>query len=99
MTISTTFSTGRKANVNTAAVQMTSSTVKAEHGVLVRAGAGNSGKIYVGNSSAVTANSADATDGFPLAAGESVVVKVRNADGIYLIADGTNNDDIWWMLV
>ena len=99
MPTSTTFKTGRIADVNASAVQMTTDTTKGDYGVIVRAGSGNSGKLYIGNSSGVTANSADATDGFPLSAGESVVVKVRSPDQIYVIADGANNDDLWWMLV
>ena len=63
--------TGSKSSIGTSAVQLTTTTVKSNQGVQVLADSDNDGTIYVG-SSTVTADGADATTGFPLAAGQSI---------------------------
>ena len=89
---------GRKSSVGTSAVQLTSTSTDASRGVLVKAADDNSGTVYVGNSSSVTADSADATDGFPLAAGEAVLVKVNNASRVYLIGSASGQK-VFWLVV
>ena len=83
------FGHGRKSSVGTTAVQLVTASTPATRGVLLRAAADNSGTVYVGNSSSVTADSADATDGMPLAAGDSLLVKVDDASKVYVIASAT----------
>lgn len=72
---------GRKSSISTSAVQLSASTAPLEYGIEVKAAAGNSGTVYVGSSNAVTADAADATDGFPLAAGDQVFIPRAFADG------------------
>ncbi|MHC4269151.1 MAG: hypothetical protein ACYSWS_03415 [Planctomycetota bacterium] len=95
--VNTAFDHGRNSDVDTAAEQITTTSVAAKFGVLVKAANGNAGTIYVGNSD-VTANSADATDGFELGAGESVLIKVDNANKVYVIASEVNQI-VYWMTV
>jgi len=83
--VQTSFSHGQKGSIETSAVQMTTSSIVAQRGVLVKAATGNEGTVYVGNSNGVTAST-----GFELIAGESVVVPVNNANLVYLVADRSN---------
>ena len=91
------FDHGRNSDVDTAAEQITTTSVTANFGVLVKAANGNTGKIFVGNSD-VTADSADATDGFELGAGESLLVKVDNANKVYVIASAVNQAVYWFVV-
>ncbi len=82
-----------KSSIGTSAVALTGTSTPVRYGVLVKAADGNSGTVYVGYADTVTANSADATDGIPLAAGASLAVPAdklpnRNATDVYLIASG-----------
>lgn len=83
------FDHGRKSGVGTSAVQLAASSTPATRGVLVRAPHDNSGTVFVGSSTSVTADSADATDGLPLAPGESLLIKVNDANKVYVIANAT----------
>lgn len=95
--VTSTFDHGSNRDVDTAAEQITTSSITAKFGVVVKAASSNTGIIYVGNSD-VTAGTTDATDGFELLAGESVTVKVNNANLVYVIASA-NNQIIYWMTV
>lgn len=92
------FAHGRKSSVGTSAVQLVSAATPASRGVLVKAAADNSGTVYVGNSSGVTADSADATDGMPIAAGEAVLVKINDASRVYLIGSASGQK-VFWLVV
>ena len=83
------FDHGRKSGVGTSAVQLVASSAPATRGVLVRASHDNSGTVSVGNSTSVTIDSSDTTDGMPLAPGESLLIKVDNANKVYVIANAT----------
>ena len=98
MTAVPNFLTGRKSSIGTTALQMTTNATKADRGVQITASAGNSATIYVGLSN-VTGDAADATDGFPLAAGESILVPVRDARLIYVLASTGTNSKVFFMLV
>ena len=87
---------GRKSSIGTSAVQMTSVSKKILNGVVVKASTSNSGIVYVGNSSGVTADVADATSGFELTPGESVRVEVSNINKIYLIASALGQKVYYW---
>lgn len=89
-----TFDHGRNSNIDQAAIQITTVSVVANHGVLVKAANGNSGTVFVGNSD-VTADATDATDGFELAAGESITVEVDNVNKIYVIGSADNQVAYW----
>ena len=59
-------------------------------GITVRALAGNTGLVYVGNASV------DSTNGHELAAGVSVFIEVDNVATIYVDA-ATNDDGVSWV--
>ena len=90
--------TGRKSSIGTSAVQMTSTSLVPQYGVSIKAAAANTGKVYVGLSNAVTADSADATDGYELAAGNEVFLPAfalqsgssNNINTIYLIGSASS---------
>ena len=92
------FATGRKSSIGTSAAQLTTTHVHAKRGVQIVADSGNSVSVYVGIST-VTADSADATDGFPLAAGESVVVPVIAPTTIYVRAASGSSSKVFFITV
>jgi hypothetical protein len=81
--------------VGAAAVQVIATATPLRNGVRIVAANANTGKVYVGLSSAVTANSAAATDGYELAAGQSLWVDVWAVPGgdlsnLYVIASAAS---------
>lgn len=83
----------RSLTVGATAVQLSTTSKPAGIGVLIKAGANNSGFIYVGEAATVTALGTDAdTDGFELDAGESVLIPVDDANKIYVI--GSDADQV-----
>lgn len=92
-----TFNTGRKSSIGTSAVALVSATpATSENGVRIVADPNNTAAVYIGKSSAVTANSADATDGYPLYAGREIVIPKEYANEIYVIAP-SGSQAVWWM--
>ncbi|MBX3411572.1 MAG: hypothetical protein KF708_02550 [Pirellulales bacterium] len=79
------FDHGRKSEIGTTAVPLVATSRKGTRGVQLKAAADNSAEVYVGNSD-VTTDAADATDGFPLSAGEGLFVAVDDASKIHLRA-------------
>lgn len=86
-----TFIHGAKSSIGATALALTATkpTTPIRAGVLIRASLSNTGKVYVGASSSVTAASADSTDGFELGAGDSVMVETNDPTTIYLIGSTT----------
>jgi hypothetical protein len=78
------FDHGRKSAIGTTAVQLTTTSAHAPRGVQIKASVANSGTVYVGNSD-VTAGSADATDGFPLGAGDALFLPIDDPSKVYLV--------------
>lgn len=79
------FFTGSKASIGTAQVQLTATKNRLKRGLVVKAAHGNAGTVYVGLTG-VTADDTEATDGFPLTAGESVMVEVTDPSLVFCIA-------------
>lgn len=79
------------------ALPLTTADVTCEVGVTVRAATGNSGKVYIGNSD-VTKDSNPATDGYELAAGQSVTINVNNVKNVYAIGS-VNPQTVYWIAV
>ncbi len=92
--VEATFDHGSNQDVDTVAEQITTTSIVTTRGVVVKAANANTGTIYVGLSD-VTAGTTGATDGFELGAGESVLVKVDNANKIYVIASAVNQIAYW----
>lgn len=82
------FDHGSKASIGATALQLTTSTAVADKGVLIKASAANGGIVYVGKSD-VTAGGTEATNGYPLAAGEEVVIPCDTPSKIYVIGSTT----------
>ena len=80
------FFTGSKTGITTTAVTLASTELHAQRGVQICAATGNANPIYIGQSASVTADSAESTDGYPLSAGESIVIPVIDPNTIYLIS-------------
>jgi hypothetical protein len=91
--------TGRK-TVGTSAVQIydANSYEVADHGIQVYAADDNADRVYVGSNNSVTADSNDDTDGFPLDAGNSILVPIRRPLDLWAIS-GTAGQKVWWMVV
>lgn len=80
------FSHGRKAGIGTSATALTSQSRPASRGVQIKADEDNTGVVYVGNSG-LTVLTDEATDGFPLEAGEGLFVPIDDANKVFLISE------------
>ena len=83
------FDHGANGDVDTTAEQLITTSIAPTIGILIKASNANTGIIYVGNSD-VTAGTVDATDGFELNAGESLLIEGRDASEIYVRASAVN---------
>ena len=92
--VAATFHHGRNSDIDTAAEPLTTARPKLSRGVQLKAAASNSATIYVGNDD-VTINANDATDGFPLEAGDALFLPVDSPHKIYLIAAAPNQALSW----
>ena len=90
-----TFKHGAKSSITTSAVALAATSGMAGNGILVKAANSNTGTVYVGVSSAVTAGTLDATDGFELGAGESVQVELNDPSKIYVIGSASGQKVFW----
>ncbi len=91
------FSTGSSA-VGGTAVQLFPVGAKVIKGVQLKADAANTGIIYVGSNSGVTAAAADTTDGFPIAAGEGIFIPIEDITRLWIIAS-VAAQEIYWLVV
>jgi len=92
------FSTGSKIGIGTSAVPITSRQINASRGVQILASTSNSVSVYIGPKGVTAGTSSADTDGYPLAAGEAVVVPVIEPNKIYAITT-TSTASISFMLV
>ena len=86
------FLTGRKSSIGTTALQLTT-TSHVSRGVQVIADSTNSVKVYVGLSTVT------GTDGFPLAAGESIVIPVSDPSTVYVRAPSGTSSKVFFIAV
>lgn len=91
----TSFTTGSKSAIGTSAVQIIATSTPAKIGVVVKAANSNTGTVYIGNSTGVTAGTTDATDGFELAGGESVTIDIDNVNKLYAIGSASGQKVYW----
>jgi hypothetical protein len=92
------FLTGSKTSIGTTAVPITSVTTNARRGVQIIASTANTVTVYVGPEGVTAGTSAATTDGFPLAAGDSIVVPVIDATNIHAIT-ASSTATVSFMLV
>lgn len=76
---------GSKSIGTSAAFLVTNAATRCLKGVQIKCADGNAGTVYIGKSD-VTANTAAATDGYPLAAGEELFVPTDDAADVFAIA-------------
>ena len=79
------------ATVNTAN-QIAATSLKPKKGIRIKAPAGNSGTIYIGDRLSVTAD-----NGYPLSANESVFLAVEDVTRVYAF-NATANDTVSWIM-
>jgi|TARA_R100001163_G_C5060384_1_gene197202 hypothetical protein len=92
------FSTGSKTSIGTTAVPITTRELNASRGVQIMASTTNSVTVYIGPKGVTAGTSSADTDGYPLAAGEAVVVPVIEPSKIYAIT-ASSTAAISYMLV
>lgn len=88
------FEAGRKSSIGVTALALTA-TSRPTVNVTVVCPDTNSAKLYFAMRSTVTADSADATDGFPLAAGEGKTFACEDPSKIYAISTATGQKCFW----
>ena len=92
------FITGSKTSIGTTAVQITAVTTNAQRGVQIVADATNTISVFIGPSTVTAGTSSATTDGYPLAAGESIVVPIIEPSKIYAVT-ASSTAKISFMLV
>lgn len=89
-----TFTTGSKSGIGTSQVQLVSSGSNSM-ALTIQADISNTGTVYVGKTG-VTAGTNDATDGYPLLAGDSLDIYYNAPANVYLIASAAGQK-VYWM--
>ena len=79
------FFTGSKTGITTSSAALSTTELHSRRGIQIVADSGNANRVFIGQSSSVTAGTAEATDGYPLAAGESIVLPVTDPNSIFVI--------------
>lgn len=90
---------GSKSSIGATALQLTATaTPITPDGIALRSDPANTGYLFVGSSSAVTAGTSDATDGFPMKPGETLHFgKSLSQDVSYLyVIASTTGQRIFW---
>ncbi len=91
------FRHGRTSNIGTTAVALVGTTVDATKGVQLRAADSNTATVFVGHSN-LTTDTSDATDGFPLKAGEALFVPVNDASKIFAASTVASQKLFWFAI-
>jgi len=91
------FSHGRASGIGTTALALTSVATPLTKGVQIRAANSNTALVYVGNGN-LTTDSADLTDGFPLAAGEALFVPINDARKVYVRSTAASQKVFWFAI-
>ncbi|HVU87345.1 MAG TPA: hypothetical protein VHD36_08485 [Pirellulales bacterium] len=91
------FSHGRTSAIGTAAMALVATSVAATKGVQSRAADSNTATVYVGHAN-LTTDTSDATDGFPLKAGEALFVPVNDASKIFVASTAANQKIFWFAI-
>ena len=93
------FTTGRKSGINATAARLTAAALTGDflrRGVTIKAASGNTNKVYVGLAG-VTPDSADATDGFPLSANDTVTIEVDDPYKVFVVGDVAGPQKVFWV--
>ncbi len=92
------FDTGSNLVIDAVAEQLTTASVPCRMGVLVKADDENTGSLFLGNSSAVTAGTVEATDGFRLQPGDAVFLPVASVGAVWVIGSAAGQK-AWFIAV
>ena len=76
--------------VGVSAVRLSAASVSCTRGVYVKAAPGNTGVVYIGAQSGVTAGTTDATDGYPLSAGHEVYIPINDVNKVWAIGSAAS---------
>lgn len=96
MSMSTQWNTGSRSNIHLTYIPLADQDLKLNTGVQVLADINNTGKVYIGAGTGVTAAGADGTTGFPLTSGDSVLLPIRSIRDVYCIGSASGQK-VWWM--
>lgn len=89
--------TRRKSDVSATPTQLTPVDETCNTGVQVLASPDNAETIYVGYSSAITANEDDLTDGFPLVPGAAFFFPCRHPGQIWVRSTAVGSQVVWYL--
>ena len=94
-----TIRTGKNSAVTgTASLLVAAAGALGGYGVILKAPIANTQDVFIGISAAVTAGTADATDGFLLEPGERIQIDIDDPGRLYVIsASGTQT--LYWMQI
>ena len=92
------FLTGSKADIGISASPITTQNLNASRGVQIMSSTNNSVTVYVGPQGVTAGTSSPLTDGYPLSAGEAVVVPLIEPNKIYVVT-ASSTASISYMLV
>lgn len=86
--------------IGTTAAALSTVSRPLKRGLIIRApgsndDATNSEPVYIGGRDSITANTAAATDGFPLVPGASVTLEVNDVANVYAISESGAQDLAW----
>jgi len=94
--VSSSFDHGAKSDIGASAAQLTAASIPAKRGVQLLADIDNTAIVCIGNSAGVTfKGTVDATDGFPLSAGDPLLVPVDNVNKVHVISNDINQRIEW----
>lgn len=90
--------TGRKSDIDATPSRLSTDLIRTvNEGVQILTSSSNTDAIYVGYSAAITADSADATDGFPLAPGAAMFLPCRHISDIWLRSESASSQVVWFL--
>tara|TARA_R110002012_G_scaffold200610_2_gene369571 strand:+ start:5643 stop:5936 length:294 start_codon:yes stop_codon:yes gene_type:complete len=92
------FATGSKNDVGTTRSQIGSTSEVAKKGIQVVADPNNTVVVYIGDDTVTAGTSAATTDGYPLQAGDTVVIPIFHASEVYAITS-SSTATIHFMLI
>jgi len=79
-------------SVGATAAQLDSTSSALAQGVLIKADKSNSSTLYVGYADTVTADAGASTSGFPLSAGEGVILPINDPSSVWIIGGAASQN-------
>ena len=95
---SSNFATGSKNNVGTSAAAIGTASEVAKKGIQIVSDPNNTVVVYIGDDTVTAGSSAPSTDGYPLQAGDTVVIPVFHPSEVYAVT-ASSTATIHFMLI